>query len=31
MQTARLIEIFYVTFGLEFPPVFAFSPPASDI
>jgi hypothetical protein len=30
MQTARSIEIFYVTFGMGFPPVFAVSPPASD-
>jgi hypothetical protein len=30
MQTARLIEIIYVTVGLGFPPVCAFSPPASD-
>jgi hypothetical protein len=30
MQTARLIEILYVTFRIGFPPVFAVSPPASD-
>ena len=30
MQKARLIEIFYVTFGLGVPPVFAVSPPAGE-